>query len=68
MKGRVNLSDPAALLSSRPLEWAIEKEVLSIKKDKEGKSQWSLLPAWRSVYHEKWMNDVDIDSACSQDI
>ena len=66
MKGRVNLSDPAAVLSSRPLEWAIEREVLLIKKDKEGKSQWSLLPSWRSVYHEKWMNDVDIDSACSQ--
>lgn len=66
MKGRVNLSDPAAVLSSRPLEWAIEREVLSIKKNDEGKSQWSLLPSWRSVYHEKWMNDVDIDSACSQ--
>ena len=66
MKGRVNMSDPAAVLSSRPLEWAVEKEVLSIKKDKEGKSQWSLQPSWRSVYHEKWMNDVDIDSACSQ--
>jgi 5'-3' exonuclease len=66
MKGRVNMSDPAAVLSSRPLEWEVEREVLSIKKDKEGKSQWSLVPSWRSVYHEKWMNDVDIDSACSQ--
>ena len=66
MKGRANMSDAAAVLSSRPLEWAVEKEVLSIKKDKEGKSHWSLLPSWRSVYHEKWMNDVDIDSACSQ--
>ena len=66
MKGRANMSDAAAVLSSRPLEWAVEKEVLSIKKDKEGKSQWSLQPSWRSVYHEKWMNDVDIDSACSQ--
>jgi 5'-3' exonuclease len=65
MKGRVAVADAAAALSARPLEWSVEQEVLSIKKDKEGKSIWSLQPWWINVYHEKWMGGVDIDVACA---
>jgi 5'-3' exonuclease len=65
MKGRVPLTDAAAVLSARPLEWSVEQEVLSIKKDQDGKSQWSLQPSWRDAYHEKWMGNIEIDSACA---
>jgi 5'-3' exonuclease len=64
MKGRA-LPDAAAVLSARPLEWSVEQEVLSIKKGQDGKSQWSLQPSWRDVYHEKWMGGIEIESACA---
>lgn len=65
MKGRVAVADAAAALSARPLEWSVEQEVLSIKKGQDDKPQWSLVPSWKEVYHEKWMGGVDIDTACA---
>lgn len=64
MKGRTALTDAAAELSARPLEWLVEQEVISIKKDADGKNQWSLLPLWKEVYHDKWMA-TPIDTACA---
>ena len=66
MKGRASVADAAAALSARPLEWSVEQEVISIKKVADDKPQWSLLPSWKEVYHEKWMGGVDIDLACAQ--
>ena len=55
MRSTTNQVDAEQVLQALPLEWDIEHEVVTYKKNDEGKFRIEFLPCWKQVYCEQWL-------------
>lgn len=61
MRSTTNQVDAEQVLQALPLEWDIELEVVTYKKNEEGKYRIEFLPSWKQVYHEQWLKGHSIE-------
>ena len=61
MRSTTNQVDPEQVLQALPLEWDVEVEVVTYKKNEEGKYRIEFLPHWKQVYHERWLKGHSIE-------
>ncbi len=61
LKHQTNQVDAEQVLQALPLEWDIEREVVTYKKNEEGKYRIEFLPTWKQVYCEKWLKGQSVE-------
>jgi 5'-3' exonuclease len=61
MKHSTNQVDPEQVLQAVPLEWDVEQEVVTYKKNEEGKFRIEFLPCWKRVYADKWLKGHSLE-------
>ena len=61
MRNSTNQVDAEQVFQALPLEWDIEQEVVTYKKNEEGKFRIEFLPFWKRVYAEKWLKGHSLE-------
>jgi 5'-3' exonuclease len=61
MKHSTNQVDAEQVLQALPLEWDVEQEVVTYKKNEEGKFRIEFLPVWKRVYADKWLKGHSLE-------
>lgn len=60
-RNSTNQSDASQVMQAMPLEWDIEKEVVTYTKNEEGKFRIEFMPFWKRIYEEKWLKGHSLD-------
>lgn len=66
MRNSVVQVDAEQVLQALPLEWDVEQEVVTYKKQEDGKFRIEFLPSWKRVYSEKWLKNHNLDDLVNQ--
>ncbi len=66
MRATTNRVDAAQVLNALPLDWDVERDIVSWAKTEEGKSRISFRPGWDTHYREVWCKNVPTSVLCSQ--
>ena len=66
MRNSTNQVDAEQVMQAMPLEWDIEKEVVTYTKNEEGKFRIEFLPCWKRVYQDKWLKGHSLDDLVNQ--
>lgn len=61
MRNSVVQVDAEQVLQAMPLEWDVEQEVVTYKKQEDGKFRIEFLPVWKRTYEEKWLKGHNLD-------
>lgn len=66
MRNSIVQVDAEQVLQALPLEWDVEQEVVTYKKQEDGKFRIEFLPTWKRVYCEKWLKNHNMDDLVNQ--
>ena len=66
MRNQVVQVDAEQVLQAMPLEWDVEREVVTYMKQDDGKYRIEFLPCWKQVYAEKWLKGHSLNDLVNQ--